>query len=168
MVRKTLKEFTDVKSEEDECCREVLKKLEEIEQSIFAIEKRLEGLEGTIKEMKSPFSSKITDEMDEALKLLKERGFVRESVDLAKTKQGRRISERLRALGAIELKGSSETYLIHPRKFEELLKQIESIDESDPILASEKMKELRDLFLEMQRTGVIYFDAKERRWKLIS
>ncbi|MGC8996877.1 MAG: hypothetical protein ACP5J1_03245 [Fervidicoccaceae archaeon] len=172
MSKKTLRDFwkESEKTEEGfDSCYELEEKISKIEEKLEKIEKRLEKIEDLLEKMGEREGEKAIGikEIEDAMRILKERGFIRESVDLSKTRRRKDIVERLKGLGAIEIRGSSDTYIVHPRKFEEFLKNIEEMRESDPVVVGDKLGEMKDLFNEMVRAGLVYFDVKERKWKTV-
>jgi len=169
MTKKTLKDFSESEPMRDDECASLAEILEEIEDRLGKIEARLEKIEEAMQELKGrrQLSGTGINGMDAALKTLKERGFLREIADLSKTREREQIVSRLKGLGAVEIKGTKDTYIVHPRKFEEFVKTLEEIDISDPDAVGEKLGELKDLFYEMLRDGLVYFDVKEKKWKVI-
>jgi len=169
MSKRSLKDFIEKREEEQQ--QGVLEILADIQARLEKIEQRLERIEEAISEMKESRAAGVgkkgIEEIEEALELLKVKGFLKESTDLSKSRNRRAIIERLKGMGALEIRGSSDTYIVHPRKFEEFLKMLEETGESDPNAAGEKFGDLRELFSEMLRAGLIFFDVKEKKWKLI-
>lgn len=175
MSKKTLKDFwkteeEEFKKREEDLCQELDEKIGRIESRLEAVEERLGKIEILLDELKERGFTKRKEvgEIDDAMRLLKEKGFIRESKDLSKIRLKTAVVEKLKGLGAIEVRGSNDTFLVHPRKFEEFLKIMEETTESDPGGIGEKLGEMSELFNEMLRAGLIYFDIKEKRWKLIS
>ncbi|WP_272985311.1 hypothetical protein [Fervidicoccus fontis] len=152
---------------------EIIKRMDILEMKVSELEKKIEELREKINEIENVFgrskeaSGKI-EQINMLLDKLRNKGYLKESEDLARVKDKDFVADRIKKLGAIEVIGTKDRYLIYPRKWKEFLEKLSSISDSDPSSAAEKIGDLKELFFELLKEGLIYFDAKNRKWKSIS
>ncbi|MEM1619250.1 MAG: hypothetical protein QXU97_03600 [Fervidicoccaceae archaeon] len=148
-------------------------KLEELENSVVRLEGSVEALEEALS------SAQISREKAEARRslerapswaeVLESRGFVSLARDLERLPPSERLKvlSELRARGAIELKMGDDVLYVDPRVYEELVSRLPETKTGDPIAVAESLGKASMLFNELFRRGMVFFDVREKKWRVI-
>ncbi len=176
MKRRSLRDYleedeeVEISSNEEvmEVLHDIITRLEKIEVKLELIERKLDDLEAVV----AREGSKRTREpkgtgsiMEVVMEKLQQQGYLSVAKELFSLKKRDQVIERLKRMGAIEIDLGDDKYLVHPRSYRIFIEKLSEIHTRDPFEAGEKLGELKPLFLELVKKGLVYFDAKEKKWK---
>ncbi len=103
-----------------------------------------------------------------AIEILKEQKVMYESDIASKIKNRDAFFERLKRDGAIVLELTDQRVAVDPEYWQEFLKRLEEINtNSEPELEKALGKRGYQLLKALMRSTLAYFDATERKWKLM-
>ncbi len=148
---------------------EVYEKVNELKSRVEAIESKLETIERAIERQKKTYAQERSGSTSSVIKSVMEKmntkGYIIASRDIPPSVRSR-ILDSLKKMGAKEINLGDDLIIVHPVVYDALFKNLSRISIQDPIEASELMGEAKQLFQELVRTGILFFDFKKRRWVL--
>ncbi len=150
---------------------------EEIMEILHEILVRLEKITTMLEEIKDQISEKKVAEgerrekrqyiIEELMEKMREKGFLSLSKDIPQWRGKEEIIRKLKRLGAVELDAGRDVYIFHPKSYEEFKSLLDRVTVGDPMGAAEKIGKYKEVFLNMVSSGLLYFDAKSKKWAIM-
>jgi len=141
----------------------------ELRRKIDSIESKLEGLEKSIEKQRRRYTQERGESRSSIIKSIMEkmnsRGYIIASRDIPPSVR-ENVLDSLRKMGAKEINLGDDLIIVHPIVYNSLFKNLSRVSIQDPIEASELMGEAKQLFQELVRMGILFFDFKKRKWVL--
>ncbi len=177
MNPKTLDEYLREKRREEkgeelgELLRSIAASIKRIEEGIQELGERVAALEAAVDGLAAEIRGTARRREREARRktaydFLVEQGFVSMSSLQGRVRNPRAIIDKLAERGAVIIEVENDVIAVEPGYYRRFLERLASISSYDEEKVAEQLGEQYKLFRALRDAGLVYFDQKERVWKL--
>lgn len=174
MDPKTLDEYLGEKRREErreeigELLRSIAESVKRVEEGIQGLEERVATLEAAVEGLAAEIRGARRRETRRktAYDFLVEQGFVSMSSLQGRVRNPRAIIDKLAERGAVIIEVENDVIAVEPGYYRRFLEKLANISSYDEEKVAERLGEQYKLFRALRDAGLVYFDQKERAWKL--
>ena len=176
MNPKTLDEYLRERRREErreelgELLQSIAESIKRIEDGIHELEERIAALEAAVDGLAAEIRGARRRERESRRKtaydFLVEQGFVSMSSLQGRVRNPRAIIDKLADRGAVIIEVESDVIAVEPGYYRRFLEKLSRISSYDEEKVAEQLGEQYKLFRALRDAGLVYFDQKERVWKL--
>ncbi len=148
--------------------RSIEERLTGLEEEVKSLAEEVRGIEETLRSIEGKLREQgQKPQRRTAYDLLREQGFISLSSLRGKVRNPRALVDRLEGMGAIVLELEDDVIVVDPSFYKSFIEELGKISTADEMEAARSLGRYARLFDALRRTGLIYFDHRNKKWVFV-